>query len=371
MPTGRIKVWIGIGSLVGGGAEKQVELLVNQLDPGRFDLRVGYVVDGSDMAAYPRSVCKRMLARTSKWRWDQIWKQVRSEFAEWQPDVVHVWLPEVISLPGAVCARFAGIPVVTSIRRSCYKGIGWRNWGRETLNILPHFFSNRIVANFSLEGELPPLKAFWKWRAARVIPNGVRPSRLNSEALHRNLSINKPLKFVFVGRFAPQKRLPFLIEVLSKVTEIPWKLTVFGRGSSIDEHTIKARVHQLGLEERIHFAGFVSDWREVASDFDYMLFPSVSEGMPNVVVEAMAEGLPVIAGRIPELSPILSDEKNGFYFQPDDANSLLQTIRRVHRQRDHYSNLARGALETARRFSLEALGTTYARLYTELAQKNL
>lgn len=364
----QIKVWIGIGSLVGGGAEKQVELLVNQLDPRLFDVRVGYVKEKVGGPVYPEHVTRRFLTRSSKWRWDQIWRQVRDEFRNWQPDVVHVWLPEVISLPGAVCARCAGIPCITSVRRSNFKGIGWRNWGREMLNVMPHFFSDHVVANFSLERELVPLRVFWRWRSAEVIPNGVRPSVRGYGDLVRGLPAEKRLSFVFVGRFAEQKRLPFLIETLARMNGAAWELTVFGRGSEPNEIALSNRVAQLGLKERIRFAGFVPDWRKEARGFDYLVFPSVSEGMPNVVVEAMAEGLPVIASRIPELSNILLDEINGFFFRPDDPESLIQAINRANNQRDQYAEYSRAAVETAERFSLQAMGVAYEELYNRFAK---
>lgn len=369
MERKRIKVWIGIGSLIGGGAEKQVELLVNQLDPERFDLRVAFVKESSKDPHYPKAVAKRYLKRSAKWRWDQVWKEVYRELKEWQPDVVHVWLPEVISLPGSVCARLLGIRCITSIRRSCFKGIGWRNWGRESLNMLPHLFSNHIVANFPLDGELPLLKSYWSWRSAQIIPNGVRSSSRTPFSPPKALEKEEPLKFVFVGRFAVQKRLPFLVEALAQVSELSWRLTVFGRGSSVEESSLRKQVTQFALEDRITFAGFVPDWRKEASKFDYMLFPSVSEGMPNVVVEAMAEGLPVIGSRISELSNILFDGKNGLFFEPDDVNSLVKVIRQLEGRRCEYPDHSRAAFESATRFSLGALGAAYEDLYTTIAQE--
>lgn len=368
MPSKRIKVWIGIGSLVGGGAEKQVDLLVNQLNPSTFDIRVGYVRKGAFEPVYSDSVEKRFLKRKSKWRWDSIWRSIWAEFKEWRPDVVHVWLPEVISIPGAVCARLQGIPVITSIRRSNFKGIGLRNYPREVLGLIPHLFSDEIVANFSLNGEIEPLRSYWRSRKALVIPNGVRiatmPCATGEEIISRPA---KPLRFIFVGRFAPQKRLPFLIQTLAGIKELDWTLNIYGTGSTADKESLNDLIETEGLEDRVHFEGFVPDWRQESGRYDYMIFPSVSEGMPNVVVEAMAEGLPVVGSRIPELSNILKDRKNGAYFEPDDAASL-QSVLRVLPQNDlEYQQLCDGALATAERFSVSALAEAYAKLYKECA----
>jgi len=368
MSKERIKVWMGIGSPSGGGAEKQLELLVNHLDPKRFEIRVAYVREGKVVPEYPDSVQTCFLKRTSTYRWDSVWRSIREGFKEWRPDVIHVWLPEVISIPGAVCGRLLGIPVVSSIRRSNYKGIGWRNYLRETMGLIPHLFSNRIVSNFPLIGEIEPLRTFWRLAHAQVIPNGVRQAggtHIPKEEQKKDTSL--VVNFVFVGRFAPQKRLPFLIRALAGLPDLSWRLTVYGTGSISDQDALKALVCKHQLQDRIHFEGFVSDWRANSRKFDYMLFPSVSEGMPNVVVEAMAEGLPVVGSRIPELSNILIEGQNGAYFKPDDAEDLQTVIGELFRNRENYLVLSKSAVETAQRFSIDALVSAYSKLYEELS----
>ena len=371
MPEKRIKVWMGIGSLSGGGAEKQLELLVNHLDPDRFEIRVAYVRERDVTPEYPASVTKRFLNRTSTYRWDSIWHATWQDLKEWRPDVIHVWLPEVISIPGSFCGRLLGIPVVTSIRRSNYKGIGWRNYLRETLGLLPHLCSNQIVSNFPLLGEIEPLRTFWRWGHAMVIPNGVRlaeRARVFSPVCLENKVTS--VHFVFVGRFAPQKRLPFLIRALAGVKDLEWTLTVYGTGSTLDQEALEALVRIEQLEDRVIFQGFVPDWRTDSARFDYMLFPSVSEGMPNVVVEAMAEGLPVVGSRISELSNILTDGHNGIYFEPDDAGSLQAAIRNLPQNRATYLAWSEHAVATADRFSIVALVEAYTQLYTRMGAQS-
>jgi glycosyltransferase involved in cell wall biosynthesis len=367
MPEKRIKVWMGIGSLSGGGAEKQLELLVNALDPDRFEIRVAYVRERDVTPEYPASVTKRFLNRTSIYRWDSIWHATWQDLKKWRPDVIHVWLPEVISIPGSFCGRLLGIPVVTSIRRSNYKGIGWRNYLRETLGLLPHLCSNQIVSNFPLLGEIEPLRSFWRWGHAMVIPNGVRLADAGLDSSReRSEAEVKAVHFVFVGRFAPQKRLPFLIRAMSGVKNLEWTLTVFGTGSALDQEALEALVEAEQLKGRIRFEGFVPDWRKESARFDYMLFPSVSEGMPNVVVEAMAEGLPVVGSQITELSNILTDGHNGVYFEPDDAESLQAAIRNLPQSRATYLAWSEHAVATADRFSIAALVEAYSQLYTRM-----
>lgn len=126
-------------------------------------------------------------------------------------------------------------------------------------------------------------------------------------------------------------------------------------------------VARLDLQEKVCFRGFAPNWRDESHRFHYMLFPSVSEGMPNVVVEAMAEGLPVIGSRIPELAGILIDAENGFYFEPDSEDSLLAALTRIHCG-DHAS-LSEGARSTSCQFSVKALIENYEQLYRSVSER--
>jgi glycosyltransferase involved in cell wall biosynthesis len=238
------------------------------------------------------------------------------------------------------------------------------------MGLIPHLFSNRIVSNFPLIGEIEPLRTFWRLAHAQVIPNGVRqanPLHVSKSVHQEEKGASDSVNFVFVGRFARQKRLPFLICALAGLADLNWRLTIYGTGSISDQETLEALVCRHQLQNRIHFEGFVSDWRANSEQFDYMLFPSVSEGMPNVVVEAMAEGLPVVGSRIPELSNILIEGQNGAYFKPDDAEDLQTVIGELLRNRENYLVLSKSAVETAQRFSIDALVSAYSKLYEELS----
>lgn len=362
----RIRIWIGIGCLSGGGAEKQVELLVGGLDPKRFEVRVGYVRKREAVPDYSENVRKSFYPRGATFRWDQIWRQIHAEFRDWRPDVVHVWLPEVVSIPGAVLGSLRGVPVISSVRRSYFKGIGWRAYGRECLGLIPHLFSRLVVSNFPLTHEPALLRQYFQRRPTRVIRNGVATRMAYTKM--PQLNVGDPVHFVFVGRFARQKRLPFLLQTLSRFNAFPWRLTIFGSGSASEQQTLSEFVEAGGMSDKVVFRGFVPNWREESGDFHYMLFPSVSEGMPNVVVESMAEGIPVVGSRIPELVGILKDGVNGFYFEPDASDSLLKVLERL--QSENHRQLAIQAMAKAEDFSIPSLIQSYEELYESVYERS-
>lgn len=114
-------------------------------------------------------------------------------------------------------------------------------------------------------------------------------------ALRAQLGIDENTQLLgHVGRFMKQKNHPFLVEVFSHYhkAQPDSKLLLVGDGEAMDE--IRRLVEQKGLEESVVFAGVRKDVPKLLSAMDVLLLPSFYEGMPNVVVEAQANGLPCV-----------------------------------------------------------------------------
>jgi len=361
-----IRVWHGIGSLSGGGAEKQLCLLLNQLPADSFRLRVVTVRDAEPSPALPNSVSTLCLPRSHTWRWDQIWLAVQRDLDDFQPDLIHAWLPEVISLPAAFWGWKMRIPVVTSVRRSFFKGIGLRAWGREMLSLLPHLFATEIVSNFPLDHEPAMIKRLLKRKPCRVIRNGVDISP-RSDARSAGLP-PYPLQMLFVGRFAKQKRLNWLLEAVAAARNrgADLRLDVFGTGTPKAEADLLAQVTRLGLTDRVRFLGYDPDWRRHAANYHMLVFPSSCEGMPNVVVEAMAEGLPVLASDIPELNGIVEEDRTGWRFPVLDRSVLELRLQELSRNPPVSQDWSAKAHSVTNDFSLVRLKHAYQALYSEL-----
>ncbi len=121
--------------------------------------------------------------------------------------------------------------------------------------------------------------------------------RFNSDkrnALRKELDIENSFVVGHVGRFTAQKNHEFLIDIFSCICKKNnyAKLLLVGVGEL--EHTIREKVRTLGIENKVIFLGRRSDVTQLMSAFDVLLFPSFHEGMPNVVIEAQAAGLPCV-----------------------------------------------------------------------------
>lgn len=129
-------------------------------------------------------------------------------------------------------------------------------------------------------------------------------------------------RLLFVGRLAAVKGVPVLLEALRGLDTEGWHLTVIGDGP--DRAAIEAQARGLPVD----FLGYRSQ-AEVAqalSETDLFVLPSFAEGVPVVLMEAMASGVPVVATRIAGVPELVRDGTSGFLVPPGDATALRQAI---------------------------------------------
>lgn len=156
-----------------------------------------------------------------------------------------------------------------------------------------------------------------------VIPNGVSAELLNSGS--ENVP-NLPFRnfCLFVGSLTPRKGVSYLLEALAGVDGVNSVIVGDGREMGALKHQARA----LGLAERVHFTGALPQ-RVVSSMYsmaDFLVLPSLAEGLPLVIIEAMACGLPVIATRISGVTDIVIDKWNGLLIEPRSVDELRQGI---------------------------------------------
>jgi glycosyltransferase involved in cell wall biosynthesis len=165
----------------------------------------------------------------------------------------------------------------------------------------------------------------------QIIPNGVDTNLFYPlDDLRRNK--NNTFEFLFVGRFQPQKNLFFLLDRFAELhtqNSMPFILHLVGDGPlKID---LQNHAEQLGLQDKIVWYGWVNKerLRTLYLSADCFLNPSLYEGMPNTVLEAMACGLPVIASDIPGNNDLVRHGETGFLFDlnsPNECVGVLKTL---------------------------------------------
>lgn len=174
-------------------------------------------------------------------------------------------------------------------------------------------------------------------------------------ALEPRRATGGPLRLIAVGRLTRQKGLDLLLDACARALpgcSIPLQLLIVGDGE--DRAALQAQVARLGLGDAVQFVGRVHNVHQRLQAADVFVLPSRWEGFPNVMIEAMAVGLPVIAARCRGgVEDILGSEQGQYAldFPPEDTAALADCIIRIAEDAALRQQLARQALVRAADYS--------------------
>jgi glycosyltransferase involved in cell wall biosynthesis len=132
---------------------------------------------------------------------------------------------------------------------------------------------------------------------------------------------------LFVGRLTPRKGVNYLLYALKKTDNI--QCVIVGDGPQ--RKYLLSLTKNIGLQERVTFTGYVpqEDLKHLYTTADFFVLPSLAEGLPLVILEALATGTPVIASRVAGIPDIISDGYNGLMFPPGDVDALAKTMQKL------------------------------------------
>lgn len=162
-----------------------------------------------------------------------------------------------------------------------------------------------------------------------VIPNGVGVAQQRGGELRKQLEMNEStLLLVAAGRLESQKRFDRLLNIAAQSKhEFEFKLAIFGAGP--DEQDLQEQCRRLGLEKLVSFRGFDPNFAHVVGDADLFLLTSDEEGAPNVVLEAMSAGVPVLGFNVGSMSNILAGELAPFLIEAKNEQVFHKRLREL------------------------------------------
>ena len=165
-------------------------------------------------------------------------------------------------------------------------------------------------------------------------------------------------RFLFAGTVTGRKGVPLLLEAWEKFMPPQTRLTVAGDLTAWPSRSV--RPGHVQFSGRLARAALAEAFR----DHDVFVFPSYAEGMPLVVLEAMAHGLPVIA--TPVAAGVVRDGVNGILVPFDDPEALGKAMRSLSEDREKRLRMGQAAMKTAAEFSWPAYGKRYAEILKRL-----
>ena len=149
------------------------------------------------------------------------------------------------------------------------------------------------------------------------------------EDLMRFCKINRDtIVIASIGRLDPKKRFDLLLRTISLLDQnTDFHLVIIGDGP--DKEKLKKLACQLGLNDRVTFMGEIPNAETWLKAFDIFTFTSLDEGMPNVIMEAAAAGLPIVTWKLPFYEELLENEVSGLLVEPEDLEKMKESIIRL------------------------------------------
>jgi glycosyltransferase involved in cell wall biosynthesis len=215
-----------------------------------------------------------------------------------------------------------------------------------------------------------------------VIHNGLDAAPLDemeSRALRRRrraellaeLGLSSDARIVgSVAGLRPVKGHRYLIEAAAKLMKADARvhLVLVGDGELRDE--IVAQIERLGIGARTRLLGLREDSARMAAAFDVAVLASLSEGLPNAVMEAMAAGAPVVATAVGGVPELIKDDETGFLVPPANSEALAARIQYALSHAPRASLAAmRGRQFIIERFGMERMVAAVERLYDEIIMR--
>lgn len=214
-------------------------------------------------------------------------------------------------------------------------------------------FDKVIAHSFSMKKEIPYSKNF------AVIPNALDLAEINIKKRK-----NKLLTIGYIGQLIERKRIQDLIKAFSLLKHDS-QLVIVGDGP-LKKRLIKLSKN-LGIRHKVIFTGFRTDRLNVLSTFDIYIQPSLLEGIPRSLLEAMAMEIPCIATNIPGNNILIKHEKTGLLVPVKSPKSIAQSIVYLIKNNKKALKLASNAKKLVNKeYSALLMAKRYEKLYNDI-----
>ncbi|MGK7936168.1 MAG: glycosyltransferase family 4 protein [Xenococcaceae cyanobacterium] len=271
---------------------------------------------------------------------------------EFNPELIHVVNPAVLGLSGIYYAKTMNIPLIASYHThlpqylqhyglAALEGVLWEllkaTHNQAQLNLCTSTAMVEELVNHGIERV-----DLWQ----RGVDTDMFQPHLASQQMRSRLSQGKPESTIllYIGRVSAEKQIDEIKPVLEAIPEAC--LAIVGDGphrEALQEHFAGTKTHFVGYLEGLELAS-------AYASADAFVFPSRTETLGLVLLEAMAAGCPVVAARSGGIPDIVTDGVNGYLFEPDDEQGAITATKRLLAAKDEREQLRQNARTEAERW---------------------
>jgi glycosyltransferase involved in cell wall biosynthesis len=286
-----------------------------------------------------------------------------------RPMVVHSHMVHANILARAV-RLLVRVPVVVCTAHSMIEGARWREWAyrvTDRLATLTTAISKAAVERYVRVGAVPRQRM-------RFLPNGVdiqrfQPNRASRSAKRAELGLGDCFAWLAVGRLVPAKNYALMLRSFASVQNPNAKLIIAGEGPLRTQLENLAR--QLDISDRVHFLGPRNDVTELMNAVDAYVMSSDWEGMPMVLLEASASGLPIVATNVGGNAEVVRHGITGLLVPPQQKDALASAMTTMMSLPPvKLAVMGRSGRElTSVHYNIESIVDSWESLYLELLDK--
>ncbi|WP_152597428.1 glycosyltransferase family 4 protein [Neobacillus niacini] len=326
--------------------------------------------EGYDIIFYDSSTFRSLLDIKSNFT---AFKNLLSLLKREQIDVIHCNTP-IGGIMGRLCGKLAKVPKVI------YTAHGFHFYnGAPLINRTFFKWAEMIMARFTdaiitmNQEDFEAAQKFNLRKGGRVyyIPGvGIDTEQYQLESLDKR-KIREAIglrgddiAIISTGDLIKRKNFNTAITAIAKANNPKLHFLICGKGPELDSLTALAK--ELGVDNQIHFLGFRSDIKELLHISDLFLFPSIQEGLPRSLMEAMASGLPCIVSNVRGNVDLIEHGNGGMLINPFDANGYAKAINELIANENLRFEMSSNNLEAIKKFDVEIVKKEMNEIYKHI-----
>lgn len=208
---------------------------------------------------------------------------------------------------------------------------------------------NTVIEEYNMDESIP------------LICNGIDLSRC---LVKEDYAVHGIFRFLHIGRMAEQKNHRTILQAIKRLKCEGRRFAIDFIGTGPYEKELRDSVQEMNLHDSVSFYGLQSNVYPYLNRADCFLLPSLYEGMPMTLIEAMGSGLPIIASGVGGIPDMITNEESGILITPSEEDLYIAMCRMMDMGAAQRERLGRNALERSQLFSANSMSAGYERLYT-------
>lgn len=365
----KIKILFILPKAQAGGAERQLLYLINGLDREKFQVYLGYLYRCEELKKeFEKIKDLDIIYFDKKASWDiSVYFKIAKFIRKNHIDIVHsfmgsnnAYLPAIIARPvipvGGIMSSFEdGLSTFSKFERF-----------RISKFFTKHYDLKLVSCSYS--GMKLYLKKGFSKDVVSTIPNGIDYqmfSKGNKQNIDKEFHLQKRFVLGTIGRLIDVKNHQNLIKMFYEISKKDDNITLLIVGNGPLMRDLERLVVQLQLEDRVILTGNRNDIPDLLARINIFVFPSLSEGWPNAVGEAMSAGVPVVTFDVGDISYVIKNNHNGIITE-NNMHSMKNAIKSLMTNKDKMKVLGMNEKKTIKsEYSVENMVKKYESFYIE------